>query len=138
MTPQQNTAASQPVSEKRLWFGLAGSVVSWSVVFLLDVIFAWQACMGGEAGSGVFTSSGMRILLGCITFGFLALGACSGFMSFHNWQKLSNERDVFHSEARPRKQYMAVIGVIATVIMGIGIMWFSVPIYVLSICMRWR
>lgn len=139
MTADRNTTtAVDSPSERQLWFGLVGALFCWVCAGLLNVLFAWQACMGGEAGSFVFTSTGMEILLGFITFGLLAVGIWAGMVSYRNWQRLTHGTDVFHGEGFERKQYMAICGVIVTVTLGVGMMWFSVPIYVLQICTRWR
>ncbi len=137
MTAETHTSISKQVSETRLWFGFA-AIPAWVLAGLLNVLFAWQACMGGEAGSSVFTRTGIEMLLGFITFGLLIVGVIAGLVSYKNWQRLTDKTDVFHGEGTGRKQYMAVAGVIATVIMGAGMIWFAVPIYVLNICMRWR
>ena len=137
MTTETNSTC-ETVSERSLWFGTAGAVMAWVLAGLLDVLFAWQACLGGERGSNVFTSTGMEILLGCISFGFLAVGVAAGVVSYKNWRKLSDQPDIISAEAKPRKQFMALVGVIVSLTLGVGMAWFSVPIYVLNICMRWR
>jgi hypothetical protein len=138
MTAEQNTLVSEPISERRLWFGFSTSAIAWSIAFLVDVMLSWQACMGGEAGSSIFTRTWMEIVLGCVTFGLLGISILAGIISYRNWEKLTHESDVFHGEGRARRQFMGIAGVIITITLGAGMVWASVPIYVLSICMRWR
>jgi hypothetical protein len=127
-----------PVSPKRLWFGFSGAAVAWIIAGLVDAWIAWIACMGHEAGSGVFTPAGMRVLLGVVTFGLLAVATAGGLISFRNWRRLSDSHEFVEAEGRGRKQFMALVGVFISVSLGIGIIWFSIPIYVLGICVRAR
>jgi hypothetical protein len=137
MSPQQNSQV-ESISEKRLWFGTAGTVVAWVLAGILNVLFAWQACMGGEAGWGPFTSTGMEILLGCITFGLLTVGVFSGITAYRNWRTLSDTSDLISAEAKERKQFMGLVGIVVGVTLGLGMAWFSIPVYVLNYCTRWR
>lgn len=136
-----NTRANNPDSDikpKRLWFGFTGAALSWIIAGLVDVWISWVACMGHEAGSGVFTSVGMRLLLGIVTFGLLAMATAGGLISFRNWRRLSESHSFVEAEGRGRKQFMALVGVLISVALGIGIVWFSIPIYILGICVRAR
>jgi hypothetical protein len=136
-----NTQAKLPQSDippKRLWFGFSGAAVAWILAGIVDAWLAWVACMGHEAGSGVFTSVGMRVLLGVITFGLLAVASAGGLVSFANWRRLSQSREFMDAEGRGRQQFMALVGVFISVSLGIGILWFSIPIYILGICVRAR
>lgn len=126
----------QPVSSKRLWFGFAGAACAWVIAGLVDVLLAWQACMGGESGSLVFTQTGIRIVLGIITLAFLAVGVIAGVISFRNWRKLSQDPHFVEAEGRGRKEYMAIFGVIVSATMVMGMIWFTIPIYILSVCQR--
>ena len=126
------------VPPKRLWFGFSGAAAAWILAGVADVWLAWVACMGHEVGSGVFTSVGMRIMLGVITFGLLAVATAGGLVSFANWRRLSESHDFIEAEGRGRKQFMALVGVFISVSLGIGIIWFSIPIYILGICVRAR
>jgi hypothetical protein len=136
-----NSRANIPdpdVPAKRLWFGFSGAALAWIIAGLVDVWLAWIACMGHEAGSGIFTSVGMRVLLGVVTFGLLAIATAGGLISFRNWRRLSESRDFMEAEGRGRKQFMALVGVFISISLGIGIIWFSLPIYILGICVRAR
>jgi hypothetical protein len=80
----------------------------------------------------------MRVLLGVVTFGLLAIATAGGLISFRNWRRLSESRDFMEAEGRGRKQFMALVGVFISISLGIGIIWFSLPIYILGICVRAR
>jgi len=138
MSTQANIPESNGVSPKRLWFGFSGAAAAWVLAGLLDASLAWFACMGKELGNGVFTTAGMRILLGFITFGLLAVATAGGIISFGNWRRLSETDQFIEAEGRGRKQFMALVGVFISVLLGIGILWFSIPVYILGICVRGR
>jgi len=136
-----NTKANRPESDiptKRLWFGFSGAALAWIIAGLADAWLAWVACMGHEAGSGVFSSVGMRVLLGVITFGLLAVATVGGLVSFNNWRRLSQSGDFIEAEGRGRQQFMALVGVLISISLGVGIIWFAIPIYILGICVRAR
>lgn len=126
------------ISPKRLWFGFSSAAAAWIAAGIVDVWLAWVACMGHEAGSGVFSSFGMHVLLGVITFGLLAVATAGGLVSFNNWRRLSQSRDFVEAEGRGRQQFMALVGVFISISLGIGIVWFAIPIYILGICVRAR
>lgn len=140
MSTQPNSNPnSSPVSEKSLWFGFSAAVYAWIIAGLVDVILAWHVCMGGELGTNpIYSQTGMHVLLGIVTFGLLAVATIGGIVSFRNWKKLSDTDNFLEAEGRTRKQYMALSGVLVSVIMAIGIIWFSIPIYLLDLCVRAR
>ncbi len=137
MNTRANTSESD-IPPKRLWFGFSGAAAAWIIAGIVDAWLAWVACMGHEAGSGVFTSVGMRVLLSVITLGLLAMAIVGGWVSFKNWRSLSESRDFIEAEGRGRQQFMALIGVFISISLGLGIVWFAIPIYILGICVRAR
>ncbi|MFY9740798.1 MAG: hypothetical protein WA252_07885 [Candidatus Sulfotelmatobacter sp.] len=126
------------IPAKRLWFGFSASAFAWGLAGFLDSTLAWYACFGGELGWGVFTSAGLRILLGFISFGLLAITLWAGITSYLNWRRLSESDDLMEAEAYGRQQFMALCGVFLSVTLGIGIIWFSMAVYIIGICQRVR
>lgn len=138
MNSNANMSEHENISPKRLWFGFSGAALAWILAGLLDASLAWFCCMGGELDSGPFTTTGMRLLLGFITFGLLAVATAGGLISFSNWRKLSSSESFVEAEGRGRRQFMALVGVIISVSLGVGIIWFSIPVYILGVCVRGR
>ena len=138
MTSDNTIENPELTTPKRLWFGFGSAALAWSIAGIVNVMLAWQACMGNELGSGPFTPTGMHIMLGLITFGLLAVSIASGVVSFRNWRKLSDHPDIVTAEARGRRQFMAMAGVLISTSLTLGIIWFAIPIYWLSPCMRAR
>lgn len=130
---------SRDIAPRRLWFGFASGAIAWSIAGTFDVIVAWHTCLGGALGStAVFTQTGLRVLLGVITLALLAITTAGGIVSYRNWRTLSETTDFLEAEARGRKQYMAMSGVLINTALGVGIIWFAIPIYMLSVCVRAR
>lgn len=136
MSEQLDRQHVTQVSPKRLWFGFGGAAVAWVLAGLLNVLLAWQACMGGEAGSLFFTQTGVRVVLGIITFLLLALAVAAGLISFQNWRALSRQEDLVEAEGRGRQEFMALFGMFVSFSLGVGIVWFVIPIYMIRMCER--
>jgi hypothetical protein len=121
-----------------LWFGISGAAVAWVIAGLVDVLLAWQACYGGEFGSGMFTQPWFRVVLGVITLLLVLAGVLAGITSYRNWIRLSETRRLLEAEGRSREEFMALTGVFVSASLVIGMILFAIPVFLLSICQRWR
>lgn len=126
------------VPPKRLWFGFSGAAVAWAVAGLVDVLLAWQACLGGEVGTGMFTNGWFRTVVGVITILLILTGAFAGVTSYRNWRALGEAEEFEHAEGRDRMAFMAVAGVFIAASLTIGMILFSIPVFFLDICRRLR
>jgi hypothetical protein len=139
MTTLSHPPNSRLVSRRSLWFGFAAAVPAWVLAGTIDVLLAWQICMGRDlavrAGS---SGDGMRVLLAIVTFGLLAVAVAGAIVSFGNWKKLSENDEFLSAEGRNRKQYMALSGVLVSTVLAVGIVWFSIPVFIVSLCSRVR
>ena len=136
MSEQPQIEAPKRIAPRRLWFGFTGAAVAWILAGILNALLAWQACMGGEAGSFFFTQTGVRIVLGVITFGLMAVGIVAGLVSYRNWRQLSEKPDIVSAEGRGREEFMALFGMVVSVSLGMGMLWFAIPIYIIRMCVR--
>ncbi|MGH9325202.1 MAG: hypothetical protein ACRD2B_00725 [Terriglobia bacterium] len=137
--PETTITAVTPESRrKRLWFGTFAAGVAWTLTGLIDGLLAWQACMSGPAKHGVYTQLGMHILLGVITFGFLAITIIAGVISFRNWRAYSQESSFLSAEGRDRREFMSMAGVFVAASLGMGIIWFALAVYIIRVCMQAR
>ena len=136
-TPADTTNREQ-ISQKRLWYGFSGAALTWALAGFLDTTLAWYCCFGGELRSGIFTPTWIRVVLGCITFGLLALTVSTGYTSYKNWRHFSDEATILDAETRGREQFMGATGAFMSLALGIGIVWFSMVVYLISICQRIR
>jgi hypothetical protein len=128
---------SQP-SEKSLWFGFATSAAAFTFLGFLDIIFVWQFCTHQTDYGMHPVSLGVRWAFFLVALGLLALSVHSGVVSHGIWRRLSMERHVMEAQATERHEFMAALGVVVTIIMGMGIVWLALPAFIVNFCQRAR
>lgn len=136
LVTEENHSANHRISPRLLWFGFAAAATAWLLTGIADVLITWQACPAAQTG-GPSEGSYRGLYLG-FTFALLAIAFAAGFVSFRNWRRISNEKSIAESEGRGRKEYMALAGVFISITLGIGIVWLSIPLFLLNICARQR
>lgn len=126
----------QAVSSTKLWFGLAGSVVAWLILGFLDLLIVWQAC-GYASLYGVDKARAYaRVLSFAITLILFVVAFAAGATSYRNWRMLSHQRRFLEASATDRREFMAVLGVIISVTLGMSIVWLSLPPLLIELCVR--
>jgi len=124
------------VSEKRLWFGFVGAAAAWIVAGFLDVEWTGHGCPWSKA-SEVFPVPGLtQTLLIVFTFALLAVAVLAGIISYRNWRNLTKDRRFVEAEGFGRREFMAMFGVLVSLTMGTGIIWFLFPIFIITACAR--
>jgi hypothetical protein len=136
MTERTHTEPKEVLSAARLWFGFAGAGVAWVLAGLLNVLLAGATCTRDKPALFSSGQTEMHIVLAVLTFLLLALAAWAGIVSFQNWRTLSRQEDFVDAEGRGRKEFMAVFGVFVSASLGMGIIWFVLPIYIVRMCVR--
>ncbi|MGH9739379.1 MAG: hypothetical protein ACRD4X_12470 [Candidatus Acidiferrales bacterium] len=127
---------SELVSPNRLWFGLIASAAAWLALGFIDLLIVWQVC-GYSALYGVDkTHDFARALSFFISVVLFATALIAGIMSYRNWRALSLQRRFLDASATDRREFMAVLGVIISVTLGLGIVWLSLPPLMLQLCVR--
>ena len=126
------------ISPARLWFGFAGSAVSWIALGIIDLLVTWQACLGKERCGGGRFEPGVKILHLVVTLLLLVTAVSAGRVSFRNWRELSPSGSLANAEGRGREEYMALIGVFVSFTLGIGIVWLGIPLAIIGLCVRAR
>jgi len=132
----ENTAVPA-ISSRRLWFGLVASVVAWVSLGCIDILINWRACMHQEDYGIPNPHPGARVLIGVAALVLLLIAIGAGSVSYTNWRRLSTG-PLLGSEAVERSQFVALLGVIVTVTLGVGILWLAIPPFFLDICWRAR
>jgi hypothetical protein len=126
------------VHSRSLWFGFAGSVLSWVILGCLDILITWKACTHQE-DFGVPRSGGSETVVYIIlTLLLFAITIAAGVTSYRNWRSLSSGPDMIEAEAIDRREFMALLGVIVSVTLGVSICWFALPPLLLDLCWRAR
>lgn len=126
------------ISERKLWFGFAGSVCAWIGLGIADILVAWQACLGDEQFGGSRYRPGFETLFILITASLLVLAIVAGTTSYRNWKALTDDRKLRTAEGRERFEYMALAGVFVSFTLGMGIVWLAIPLGMIALCVRAR
>lgn len=121
---------------KKLWFGFAGSVFAWIFLGCADIVITWRACMH-QADYGVPpTHPGVRWLIFLVALLLLGITVGAGVVSYRNWRWLSQRRDMLESAAVPRGEFMAVVGVVVSMTLGLGMFWLALTPLFIELCWR--
>jgi H+/Cl- antiporter ClcA len=134
----ENDNPARAVSPAKLWFGTITAAVSWTLLVCIDILINWRACQHQERYGIPPHDIGPRILIGCLAVFLLAIVMIAGVVSYRNWKRLSPEPELMRAHAVERREYMAVVGLIMTVTLGMGIVWLALPPLFLNICWRAR
>jgi|SRR6185312_8310572 len=126
------------VPARRLWFGFATSAVAWMALGSLDIVIAWRACTHQYDNGIPVAHPGARIALAVLAFALLGVGLVSGITSYRNWQSLATAPGILDTLAVERREFMAVLGLIVSVTLGMGMLWLALPPFFLDICWRAR
>jgi len=126
--------SSHAVPSGRLWFGSAGAAIAWALQGFTCFLISTQACADGTGSWGPLSAGGVRVLIGCVTGGYLAIAAASTFLSYTNWRTLANSRRLIESEAIARDEYMALTGVFVGTACILGLLWAGIPPFFLDAC----
>lgn len=129
-------AHAEIVPPTRLWFGLAMGAAAWLTLGFIDLMIAWQVC-GYASGYGVDQAHDaarvVSFVIGVILF-LVALAA--GITSYRNWRTISRGKSLIEANASDRREFMAMLGVIISVTLGLGIVWLSLPPLFVQLCVR--
>lgn len=140
--PQDRHNVSDPndrseIPQRRLWFGFVASAIAWAAVGCLDVVVVWL-CTHQEDFGIPPAHPIARIIFGLLAVVLLIFSIYSGVISYRNWQRLSVHQPFMNAQAVERREFMAVLGVIITLTLGMGIVWLALPPIFLDLCWRAR
>ena len=134
-TPRNET---EPVPARRLWFGLSAAFFCWFLVGIAEMFITWRACLRREEFGNSFHDPAATAASFVVTFFLIAVVAAAGFVSYKDWRRLSSQRRFLDAEGRGRREFMALIGVISSLTLGAGMVWMSLPLFILHLCARVR
>ena len=127
-----------PIHNRRLWFQVAGPGVAWFALGLTDLLITWRACVHEEQFGGPSSHPGARVLYFVMWFLLAGLALLAGTMSYRSWRMLSRVDDLLCSEGRERKEFMSQAGFFISLTLGMGILWLSLPLFLIEMCARAR
>ena len=127
-----------PIQNRRLWFQVAGSGIAWFALGFADIVITWGACVHEEQFGAPSSHPGARILYFVMWLVLAALALLAGWMSYRSWRSLSDRSDLLYAEGRERKEFMSQAGFFISLTLGIGIVWLSLPLFLIEMCARMR
>ncbi|HEX5426405.1 MAG TPA: hypothetical protein VFW94_22845 [Candidatus Acidoferrales bacterium] len=132
----QHIPAVQTIRGRKLWFGLAATLAAFAIDGYLAFVITWRTCFIGHGQLGALSLGGVRWLLVGITIGLFVLSVIGGVTSYGHWKQLSGEREMRHAESSGTAEFVAMLTVLASVALSVGIVWLSLPLIFIDVCMR--
>jgi hypothetical protein len=135
-SPSQNPP--NRVEPGKLWFGFTGSAAGWVCLSVAYVLITWWACVeNGPLGGGT-ARQGIAFLYALSAVLLLGTTIAAGLTSYRNWRQLSEARSLGEAEGHGRAEFMALIGVFVSFTLGVGLIWLTIPLLILNLCVRAR
>lgn len=124
------------VQPGRLWFGVVTGIVAWVSLGILDIIIEWRTCMWYGQPAVPPGHPVARALSFGLALVLLITSIVAGVTSYRNWRRLSAAPTLLDSLATDRPEFMAFIGIIVSITLGMGILWLSLPPLIITFCER--
>lgn len=124
-------------SMARLWIGLFGSPVVWMAHFMLIWAIVEGGCLTGVSDRSVLGISVVQFFVIVTSLLGLALVAGVGWIGYRNWQHnraVDASGDGRIARAVERTHFMAVTGMIFSVLFFTMILLSTLPVFVLPVC----
>lgn len=111
---------------------------AWHLSGTAGMFINWRAGLHNEQfGNAVSEPWAYAAAFGSIGL-LLLLTVIAGITAHRSWRQLSTERSIIEAEGRGRRDYMAQLGVLVSVMMGMGVIWMLIPHFILQYCLRMR
>jgi hypothetical protein len=124
------------IPQRRLWFGLAASALAWVSLGGIDILITWRTCADGQPfGATALHPIARPLYIGAAVILF-SIVLVAGRTSYRNWRALAGECGLIETLATDRQEFMAILGVFVSFTLGIGIIWLTVPLFLVQFCMR--
>ncbi|MDP9369755.1 MAG: hypothetical protein M3Q03_16045, partial [Chloroflexota bacterium] len=106
-----------------LWFGVLGAPVAWSLHLLVSYTLVSPVCFDG----GI-------IALHLISLALAAVALAAGLVTLREWRRTRGRGQVDIHGTGSRRGFMALFGVLASVVFFVGLLMAWVPIFVVDPC----
>lgn len=126
------------VPPRRLWFGFATPACAWVTLGCLDILITWRACTFQEGYGIPPEHPAVRVAFAVLALLLFCVTLAAGITSYRNWRSLSARPHILEAAAVDRREFMALLGVIISFTLGMGIVWLSLPPFFLDLCWRAR
>jgi hypothetical protein len=128
----------QPVDPRRVWFGVVAAGAAWFLLGIAEMFITWRACLHNEALGTASSHPSATIASFVVSFFLLGLVAAAGFVSWNTWRNLSRQRSFIEAEGRGQHEFIALVGVVFSLTLGAGMVWMTLPLFILRLCARVR
>lgn len=143
-----------PFGLSRLWFGVAGAPVAWTLAELAGYIFVARSCEAGPNGLRAYGFDSPGVALAIFALAMAAVGALALYVSYDTYRNLPNgdpgdlsteiesgAQDPADRGSAPqwgRTRFMAHAGLITSSLFVLATLWFVVPTFLMNLCSQAR
>lgn len=120
----------------RLWFGFATAAFTWIALGCLDIFITFAVCGRDDQFGIPGNHADMRIVSFALAVFLLAVAFSAGVISYRNWRDLSADQSLLETQAVDRREFMAFLGVVVSITLGMGIIWLALPPLFVESCWR--
>lgn len=124
------------VPQRSLWFGFFAAAFAFSLEGFVAYVISSRACFIGDGSLGPISPGGVRWLLAAITAVLFGLALWGAILSYRNWRRLSATPSLAQAEGNRPKEFVALCGVLISFVLSVGIVWCSLTLAFLNVCMR--
>jgi hypothetical protein len=132
----ENAISTSPVPRRKLWFGLTATAAAWLTLGFTDILILWRACANPEVYGSEGPHPGARIISFVIAAALFVLALTAGVTSYWNWRALTHQQHLLEANAPDPQEFVALLGIIVSVTLGMGIVWLSIPPLLIQLCER--
>ena len=129
---------AEGISNRRQWLQLGASAAAWLALGIADILITWRACLNEEQFGGASVHPGAHVLYLVMTALLFCLALFTGVSSYRTWRKLSTVPGFMEAEGRERDEFMSQAGVFISFVLGFGMLWLSLPLFLIQMCLRTR
>jgi uncharacterized membrane protein len=133
MTAAADTTAARqqqaPVGRIALWFGLFGAPAAWSIQELVGYGVVAHACYPFEQPLLSVAMPSLVILDLLVSLLMLLLGALAGLTAYRSWTRTGE-----HSNGESRTHFMALSGIILSVLFLFSILMNTILLFIQPAC----
>lgn len=138
MASEPTTRSVPPPPARRLWFGVVASATAWFAVGIAEMFITWRACMHNEQLGTASSHPAATAASFVVSFFLLGLVATAGWVSYTTWRRLSTQKSLVEAEGREHHEFLALVGVFFSLTLGAGMVWMSLPLFIIRLCARVR
>lgn len=127
-----------PIPPTKLWFGFTGTAAAWVALSFAYVLITWWACWENQPLGNGTRRSGIAIVYFVAALLFIGIAVFAGLTSYRNWRSLSSAPALTQAQATGRSEFLALLGVFVSFTLGIGLIWLTIPLLIIELCVRTR